>query len=692
MRIIDMCPIGMIVCLLLVQDISMIQADDTPPQPDSATTNSNSGDSSNSMSTSQEGASSLSSSGNNNVEGSSSSETPSASTTTYRLANCANYESDPTWCVFNESEGTESTLATIYINQQDQIYIQWTGDESNEAWQTDQTYSAIYFDEIGDLSVPSPPTSLSIIGESEDSQISFQSLNLSAASNLNSISLKYIDATSPLEEIFGSSQGMSLESLSVLSCGLDSFSYDLKDYGNLTILDLSNNSFSDFPDGLLVENLNKTVTLTGSFSEQIQLNDTEYEVFKANYESGYYVISGDYSGNCNGESKVATSSSSNSTITICVSNEVVSGSGSDSSSIANTASSSDSSTWKIIVTVVVVVIGALLIIAGTIFYLKRRKKTAQKNMTSSSNENVIHLLEREEPPSEYGAIFEDADLIRIPPFDISLTKQIGGSSLWMGEYNDHRVVVKRLEGDTVIEENISQLKRIKELVHIRHNNIISLIGVSFLTNTDVCILAEYMDKGNLSSVLRSPKVDLSWDQKLSMCIDVTSALDYLHTHSPKIFYHKLKSRNVLVNSSMQCKLNIFDCVFSADSLEFAKSYGVGVVAWIAPELFSDKTPHQSSVDIYALGVLFCEISTRKMPYASQVDELGNVYSDIAIVKKHLDYRLSPYPHEDGAEFKSTPPAFQGLVDKCLSLDPSSRPSAKEILDVLQGLRSSVSSA
>ena len=67
---------------------------------------------------------------------------------------------------------------------------------------------------------------------------------------------------------------------------------------------------------------------------------------------------------------------------------------------------------------------------------------------------------------------------------------------------------------------------------LSHDKIVQFIGAS-LTPPNICILTKFMEKGNLTSVLRS-EPNLSWAIKIRMAMDASEGMIYLHSHSPPV--------------------------------------------------------------------------------------------------------------------------------------------------------------
>jgi len=340
--------------------------------------------------------------------------------------------------------------------------------------------------------------------------------------------------------------------------------------------------------------------------------------------------------------------------------------------------------------VVVVVIAAVLAFFILRMYFKR--KAAHAN---AQNEATTTLMGKGDTAADKGSFISNDEFLRnfrLPQSDVSLLKSVGTGRLWVGEFNGGKVVVKRVESE-VTDSFVTKalMAQARTFATISHPNITSLVGVTWLAGTDFAVVTEFMDKGNLKTVLSNSDVELDVSTKLQMCLDVALALAYLHETEQNLCAKQLSSRKVLVNKAMSCKLSLFECVPSSAKLggpstAATYSYGMGEVAWLPPEVITRSSPMDARKNnIFAFGVLVSEIFTRVSPYQSLVETQGNTMSDVELVKR-VRHQEPLVPHENRREFLEAPPSVRQLVDQCLSYAPMSRPTAKDLLEILHNAK------
>jgi serine/threonine protein kinase len=114
-----------------------------------------------------------------------------------------------------------------------------------------------------------------------------------------------------------------------------------------------------------------------------------------------------------------------------------------------------------------------------------------------------------------------------------------------------------------------------------------------------------------------------------------------------------------------------------------ESYGSGEIVWQAPEIITRGARIDlKKANIYAFGVIMCEILSRSSPFQSLIDELGNTQSDIEIVKRVRRKEVLT-PHEHHQEYMFAPESLRNTIKLCLSINPEDRPSAEDIILLLQ---------
>ncbi|KAF4029163.1 Protein tyrosine kinase [Phytophthora infestans] len=346
------------------------------------------------------------------------------------------------------------------------------------------------------------------------------------------------------------------------------------------------------------------------------------------------------------------------------------------------ASDTSSSRSTVSVTAIALACACTVIIVVVLSFFRRFKRKASKfvdeRLTFTNREDdLLGAGRRSEPELEHAPrdskILADMDLGKD---QVTLHKKLGIQGLWLGEYQDTKVVALKFvprELNMVLDElNTVRLS----YAPLRHDNIVTFLGSSWTDREEVLIVVEHMSKGSLRSVLADDTIELTWPQRLQMCKDICSGLDFIRSIQGSNLSRNLTARSVLLDAQLTCKLDIFDYASSLRTdLIPVRSFGNGDIASRAPELLKgEEITH--AAEVYALGVIFCEISSRRKLFEHVSEERGSTMADIFIATEVVAQRLKPSLAED------SPVGLRELALRCMSYVPSARPKISDILSMI----------
>ena len=181
---------------------------------------------------------------------------------------------------------------------------------------------------------------------------------------------------------------------------------------------------------------------------------------------------------------------------------------------------------------------------------------------------------------------------------------------------------------------------------LQHNNLVMFIGVT-VVDKQPTIMTELMEV-NLFTYIEQHG-NLTLDTQVGLCKDMSRGLQELHKHS--LLHRNLHGRNILIQDN---RAKISDYYYPLLQVEGYTPDFTNTAAFVAPEVIEDQSNFSKSSDVFSLAVLFLVVTTRKV---SMIQE--HVQNLAAVAHSHI---LLP------------------LVQKCLSDQADSRPSAATICD------------
>ncbi|GAB4854339.1 hypothetical protein Ancab_022925 [Ancistrocladus abbreviatus] len=256
------------------------------------------------------------------------------------------------------------------------------------------------------------------------------------------------------------------------------------------------------------------------------------------------------------------------------------------------------------------------------------------------------------------------------------------------------VAVKRIWNNRKLND-AQFIAEVQILGTIRHSNIVKLL-CCISSEESKLLVYEYMENESLDRWLHGKKRGLmpstmsnfvgnilDWPTRLRIAIGAARGLCYMHHDcSPPIIHRDVKSSNILLDSEFNAK--IADFGLAKMSLKPGQLHTVSNVAgsfgYLAPE-YGYMTKVNEKIDVYSFGVVLLELTTGKEP--NSIDDNMNLadwawkhYSKGHPIDDVLDKEIKEqcFLEEMSNVFKL------GLM--CTSTLPSSRPSMKEVLQVL----------
>ncbi|CAL5410757.1 unnamed protein product [Camellia sinensis] len=241
------------------------------------------------------------------------------------------------------------------------------------------------------------------------------------------------------------------------------------------------------------------------------------------------------------------------------------------------------------------------------------------------------------------------------------------------------------------------------LSQINHRNIVKLLGCCL--ETDVPLLVyEFIPNGTLFQHIHDPNEEfpLSWEMRFWIAIEVAGALSDLHYAASIPIYHRdIKSTNILLDEKYKAKVSDFGTSRSvAVDQTHLSTLVQGTFGCLDPEYFQSSQFTDKS-DIYSFGVVIVffffgrvrvvivELLTGQKPISSaRSQESRSLVTHFmeSMEENHLLEILDPRILKEGRREEMIVVAH--LARRCLNLNGKKRPTMKDVLVELEGIRMS----
>ncbi|KAJ7533237.1 hypothetical protein O6H91_13G039000 [Diphasiastrum complanatum] len=228
---------------------------------------------------------------------------------------------------------------------------------------------------------------------------------------------------------------------------------------------------------------------------------------------------------------------------------------------------------------------------------------------------------------------------------------------------------------------------VETLGRIRHVNIVKLICCCSSGETNLLVY-EYVPNGSLCDLLHGTKGNsLDWPIRHKIALGAAQGLAYLHHDcAPQILHRDIKSNNILLSSNYDALLADFGLAKLLESSSLEAGYSMSTLAgshgYIAPEYAHGLKVTEKS-DIYSFGVVLLELITSKRPvepeFGEGVDLVKWVCRKIQTKEGVVAILDSKIP---GARQQDMLLVLK-LALRCTSVFPSTRPSMREVVDLLK---------
>ncbi|XP_076959087.1 inactive leucine-rich repeat receptor-like serine/threonine-protein kinase At1g60630 [Bidens hawaiensis] len=242
------------------------------------------------------------------------------------------------------------------------------------------------------------------------------------------------------------------------------------------------------------------------------------------------------------------------------------------------------------------------------------------------------------------------------------------------------LAVKRIK-DWVLPSNDFKL-RMKRLNIVKHPNVLPVVAF-YCSRQEKLLVYEYQPNGSLLKLLHgmSTGQTFDWSSRIGVACAIADALAFMHNelHPDGIAHGNLKSSNILFNKNMEPSISEYGLMTMNNT--------------DSSPLISDTFQHSNGdqnesafrADIHALGVIFLELLTGKMP---MVENNGMDLATwvVSVVKEEWTVEVFDRALiREGASEERMVNLLQ-IAIKCVDRSPDSRPGINQVAVMVNNIK------
>ncbi|UZO02599.1 uncharacterized protein OCT59_021078 [Rhizophagus irregularis] len=235
--------------------------------------------------------------------------------------------------------------------------------------------------------------------------------------------------------------------------------------------------------------------------------------------------------------------------------------------------------------------------------------------------------------------------------------------------NTSKFAIKKFVGNSNKEAIINEI-HLTGLVNL-HPNIIQFYGVTKLNDEiNYSLVLEYAEGGTLRKYLRDNTIIFKWESQLKFAKEISSGISWLHVDKG-IIHGNLHPENILIQKDT---IKLADFGRSCLNGSVSNTEVRGVIPYMDPKFFEPQNRSYGLTeksDIYSLGVIFWELTSRKSPF--DFETKSNDLFEIFKIKCDIFNNKREKPIS-GTNYK-----FVTLYRKCWQHEPDERPDIHQVI-------------
>ncbi|XP_053315241.1 lymphokine-activated killer T-cell-originated protein kinase isoform X2 [Spea bombifrons] len=232
----------------------------------------------------------------------------------------------------------------------------------------------------------------------------------------------------------------------------------------------------------------------------------------------------------------------------------------------------------------------------------------------------------------------------------------------------------------------------KVLKNIQHPNIVGYRGFTKSKDGSLCLAMEYGGNKSLNDLIeeRNEKGEGPFPAEtiLKVAINMARGLKYLHNEK-KILHGDIKSSNVVIKGDFEsvkiCDVGVSLHLDENMTVSDPKAYYIGTESWKPKEALDESGIITDKSDVYAFGLTLWEMMTLSIPHLNlpPEDEDEDSFDEDDFDEDAYYEALGTRPPLNMDELDESYQKVIELFSVCTSENPKERPSAAQILEVLE---------
>ncbi|GJV37348.1 jacalin-like lectin domain-containing protein [Tanacetum coccineum] len=249
------------------------------------------------------------------------------------------------------------------------------------------------------------------------------------------------------------------------------------------------------------------------------------------------------------------------------------------------------------------------------------------------------------------------------------------------------VAVKRLDSNNKSGQGQNEfLKEIVMLAKCKHDNLVTLVGFSDEGGEKVLVY-KHEDNGSLDNHLAS--TDLTWEQRLRICLGAARGLDYLHSgvgEGHRVIHRDIKSSNILLDANWEAKISDFGLSkvgLMNGQFTFLVTTACGTLSYLDPQYLETGVLTKES-DVYSFGIVLFEVLCGRLAMIMEYDDERRFLSRL-VGRRERDNNLMQvvWPDLQKQMNQRSYRKFTKIAFRCLEKDRKQRPTMGLIVRKLE---------